>query len=157
MTGRLTMNQLILLQLSILPTILACIDSYAKLENEILSNGENLHSLIRAFYPPNQHPGLFVEVRYYLNYTDGIEHTIPVHPVLLTNNTDIYEASYIFYWGSSSVFLFGNPEFLEGVTFGFLTFPCLVADIVIKPFCDSLDESQILRVLDDITIWVRHL
>ena len=141
-----------LLQLSVLPGILACIDSFTKVENDILSNGENIHSLTRAFYPANGHPALWVEVRYYINTTNDTVSSTKSSSTILQDN----EVDYMFYWSYSPVLLFANPEFLEGVSFRFITFPPLVANIVLSPFCSSLNESSIHNLLNDITTWVRY-
>ena len=146
----------VILLMSMLPaTIIAnCIDSFVKLENEILSNSKNIHSLTRAFYPANDHPGLWLEVRYYINSTDDTESsTMSFSPILPEDD----EVDYVFYWSFSPVLLIANPEFLEGVSFRFITFPLLVANIHLSPFCSNLNESSILSLLNDITIWVRHL
>ena len=145
---------ILLLQLSVLPTILACIDSFTKVENEILSNGENIHSLTRAFYPANDYPALWVEVRYYINKTDDTaSSTMSLTPILPGDS----RVDYIFYWSYSPVLLYADPEFLEGASFQFITFPPLVADIFLTPFCSNLNESTILNLLNDITTWVRSL
>ena len=144
---------ILLLQLSLLPEILACIDSFIKVENEILSNGVNIHSLTRAFYPANGHPALWVEVRYYINTTnDTASNTMSPSPILPEDDG----VDYVFYWSYSPVLLFANPEFLEGISFRFITFPPLVTNIVLTPFCSSINESNILSLLNDITTWVRH-
>ena len=136
-----------------LPAILACIDSFTKVENEILSNGENIHNLTRAFYPANDYPALWVEVRYYINTTnDSASSTISFSPILPRDD----EVDYVFYWSYSPVLLYASTEFLEGFSFRFITFPPLVAEIVLTPFCSSLNESTILNLLSDITTWVRY-
>ena len=130
-----------------------CIDSFTKLENEILSNGENIYNLTRAFYPANDHPALWVEVRYHINSIDDAESSTMRHSSILPGDDEIY---YVFYWSFSSVMLFANPEFLEAVSFRFITFPPLVADIVLTPFCSNVTETNIFSLLNDITIWVRQ-
>ena len=145
----------LVLQLFFLPTILACVDSFTKLENGIFSNSENIYSLTKAFYPVNQHPALLVEVKYYINFTDDID-SIPIHPVIVTNETMFYEPDYVFLWSYSSVLLFAFPTILEQISFKFITFPPHVAYIVLEPFCTSLNEDNILNLLNEVTIWVRY-
>ena len=145
-----------LFQLFFLPIILACVDSFTKLENGIFSNSENIYSLTKAFYPVNQHPALLVEVKYYINFTDDID-SIPIHPVIVTNETMIYEADYVFLWSYSSVLLFASPTILEQISFKFITFPSHVAYIVLEPFCTSLNEDHYINLLNEVTIWVRYL
>ena len=143
---------ILLVQLSLLPGILTCIDSFTKVENDILSNGENIHSLTQAFYPANGHPALWVEVRYYINTTNDTVTSTKSSSTILQDDDGV---GYLFYWSYSPVLLFANPEFLEGVSFRFITFPPLVANIVLRPFCSSLNESTIHNLLNDITTWVR--
>ena len=145
------------LQLFFIPIILACVDSFTKLENGIFSNSENIYSLTKAFYPVNQHPALLVEVNYYINLTDDIVR-IPIHPVIVTNETMSNEpADYVFLWSYSSVLLFAPPTILEQISFKFITFPPHVAHIVLEPFCTSLNEDHVLNLLNEVTIWVSYL
>ena len=144
------------LQLFFLPTILGCVNSFTKLENGIFSNSENIYSLIKAFYPVNQHPALLVEVNYYINLTNDIVR-IPIHPIIVTNETMLHKADYVFLWSYSSVLLFAPPTILEQISFKFITLSPHVAHIVLEPFCTSLNEDHVLNLLNEVTIWVRYL
>ena len=95
-------------------------------------------------------------MKYYINFTNDIE-SIPIHPVIITNETILYEADYVFLWSYSSVLLFASPTILEEISFKFITFPSHVANIVLEPFCTSLNEDHILNLLNEVTIWVRYL
>lgn len=124
-----------------------CISSFVELESVVLSSDGNIQSLIQAFYPANQYPALWVEVRYYIN-----ESTIIEHPVF--GGSIQYEANYTFYWSVSPVLTFIPPELLEGMSLQFVQIETHVTDLVIIPFCSQLSETDILGLFNNVTLWV---
>ena len=155
MTGRIITAVLIS---TLISSILAddCIESYVDLERSLLSNPTNIRSLTTAFYPTNNFPALFVEVRYYINRTDSDNDngSIPIHPISPLAHTKDDRSDYVFYWATSPVLLLSHPMILEGVSLELITITYHQADIVLSPFCDTLTDFDIRTYINDATTWV---
>jgi hypothetical protein len=135
-----------------------CIGTFKELEKEIISNDENLHSLLKAFFPTNQYPGVWVEIQYYINSTDDDGNgTIPVHPLalLLSNSNISYSPDYTFYWASSAVFIYFDYRFIQGLSFYLLSFEPHFAYIVIPEFCSNINNNTIMELINDVTTWMK--
>ena len=120
-----------------------CIGSFKELEQSLLSSDENMLNLVRAFYPANQHPALIVEVTYVVKDNESIS----------TNNTSIY----VFRWVSSQVLVYSYPEFLQGLSLRTYSHNIYYATITVDPFCKNINSIEMIRLLNDATIWVSHL
>ena len=120
-----------------------CIGSFKELEESLLSSDENMLNLVHAFYPPNQHPALIVEVTYVVKDNDSLS----------TNNTSIY----VYRWLSSQVLIYSYPQFLKGLSLRTYSDVIYYANITVDLFCQSINGIEKIRLLNDATIWVSHL
>ena len=124
-----------------------CISNLLDLENVILNNPENLQSLIRAYYPTNNFPSLWIKVVYNIDEPIANESTISV--------TDKNE-SLVFYWSNSPLLLYFHPLILQGISLQFFNpdYTSHVAQIEIPPFCAGFSQQEKIELLNDITVWV---
>lgn len=115
----------------------ACIQTMPDLESVFLSNGENLQSLMRAFYPSNNFPALWVKVIY-------------------STKDSVSNESYTFYWSSSPVLVYLHPLILEGMSLLFFNddYTHSESRLTIPPFCEGIDHEETIHILNDATVWV---
>ncbi|XP_019862204.1 PREDICTED: uncharacterized protein LOC109590775 [Amphimedon queenslandica] len=118
------------------------------LENVILNNPENLQSLIRAYYPTNNFPSLWIKVVYNIDKPIANESSLSV--------TDKNE-SFVFYWSNSPLLLYFHPLMLQGISLQFFNqdYTSHEAQIDIPSFCAGFNRQGKIELLNDITIWLR--
>ena len=124
-----------------------CISNLLDLENAVLNNDENLQSLIRAHYPTNNFPSLWIKVVYDVNEPIANESTISI--------TDKNE-SFVFYWSNSPILLYFHPLILQGISLQFFSpdYTSHHAEIEIPSFCAGFNRQEKIELLNDITVWV---
>uniref|UniRef100_A0A1X7USL5 Uncharacterized protein n=1 Tax=Amphimedon queenslandica TaxID=400682 RepID=A0A1X7USL5_AMPQE len=108
------------------------------LESAFLSSGENLQSLMRAFYPSNNFPALWVKVIY-------------------STNDSVSNENYTFYWSSSPVLVYLHPLILEGMSLLFFNddYTHSESRLMIPSFCEGIDHEETIHILNDATVWLR--
>uniref|UniRef100_A0A1X7TUM0 Uncharacterized protein n=1 Tax=Amphimedon queenslandica TaxID=400682 RepID=A0A1X7TUM0_AMPQE len=125
-----------------------CISNLLDLENVILNNPENLQSLIRAYYPTNNFPSLWIKVVYNIDEPIANESTISV---------TYKNESFVFYWSNSPLLLYFHPLLLQGISLLFFNqdYTSHEAQIDIPLFCAGFNRQEKIELLNDITIWLR--
>ena len=120
-----------------------CLVNLIDVERVTLNNDKNLQSLVRAFYPTNLFPPLWVKVVYYINGS-------------VSNYSLARNETYTFYWSNSPVMVYLHPLLLEGISLYFLNvdYTSYQAKLEIPPFCNTLSEEDIIQILNDATVWV---
>ena len=115
-----------------------CLVNLIDVERATLNNDKNLQSLVRAFYPTDLFPPLWVKVVYYINGS--------VSNYSLARND----------WSNSPVMVYLHPLLLEGISLYFLNidYTSYQAKLEIPPFCNTLSEEDIIQILNDATVWV---
>ena len=123
-----------------------CISNLLDLENVILNNPENLQSLIRAYYPTNNFPSLWIKVVY------NIDEPANESSISATDKNE----SFVFYWSNSPLLLYFHPLILQGISLQFFNpdYTSHVGQIEIPPFCEGFSEQEKIELLNDITVWV---
>ena len=114
-----------------------CVQTILDLESAFLSNGENLQSLMRAFYPSNNFPALWVKVIY-------------------CTNDSVSNENHTFYWSSSPVLVYLHPLILEEMSLLFFNddYTHSVSRLTIPAFCEGIDDKERVHILNDATVWV---
>ena len=115
-----------------------CILQYHDLEKSLLSSEENVDSLTKTYFPPNEQTVVIVEVFYYINNSN-----IDVHPLTLEleglNRTSGLEekSSYRFRWSQTPIYLFMDPNILEALSLYSIRIIKHTARIVVDPICTN--------------------
>ena len=122
-----------IIAMSFLPEVSGkeCTNQLTDLETSLLSNQGNLENLTRAFIPPNQPSPLVVRVCYYV--IDPVNNTNP-------QDGDCQNASYIFRWSTTPIFLYAPVDTLKALTLNLaqITQQTAVLTIDAAPVCDIL-------------------
>ena len=104
-----------------------CINQLTDLETSLLSNQGNIENLTRAFIPVNQPSPIVVRACYY------------VQPANNTTDGDCQNATYIFRWSSSPIFLYAPVDTLKALTLNLAQITQQTAVLTIDaPVCDIL-------------------
>ena len=110
-----------------------CINQLTDLETSLLNNQGNIENLTRAFIPPNQPSPLVVRVCYYI--TDSTTN----HTLNAQDHRDCQNASYIFHWSTTPIFLYAPVETLTALTLNLAQITQQTAVLTIDaPVCDIL-------------------
>ncbi len=108
-----------------------CTSQLTDLEASLINNQGNIENLTRAFIPPNQPSPLVVRVCYYI--IDPVNDTNP-------QDGDCQNASYIFRWSTTPIFLYAPVDTLKALTLNLaqITEQTAVLTIDAAPVCDIL-------------------
>ena len=105
-----------------------CINQLIDLETSLLSNQGNIENLTRAFIPVNQPSPLVVRACYYVQPANNN-----------MTNGDCQNATYIFRWSSSPIFLYAPVNTLKALTLNLAQITQQTAVLTIDaPVCDIL-------------------
>ena len=116
-----------------------CIDQLTDLELSLLNDQGNIENLTKAFIPPNQPSPIVVRACYYAK------------PANHTPNGDCENATYIFRWSTSPIFLYAQANLLKVLTLGLVQITEQTAILTIDaPVCDILLLNYLTTLVSQI-------
>ncbi len=114
-----------------------CIRDYFDLEKSLLSSKPNIDSLTKTWFPPNEQRVTVVEVFYYINDSNLVE-----HPLILElgglNATELQQrADYRYRWSLTPIYLFMGPQVLEALSLRVINILRHEARLLVDPICEN--------------------
>ena len=117
----------------------SCIREYHELERSLLSSSMNIDSLTKTFFPPNLPNPPVVQILYYLNTSNLID-----HPLMQEESvTEMLSYDYQFRWSENPVYLFMDPFILEVLSLYSIRIRSHTARLLVDPICENYSVSGV--------------
>ncbi len=93
-----------------------CIQEYVDLEKSLFASETNVDSLTRAWFPPNEQSVPVVEVFYYINDSEVMEHPLNLELGGVSEIELMQRSDYRYRWSVNPIYLFMDPQVLEALS-----------------------------------------